>query len=170
MSAPTDCPAESARQSEHSPSVVGDSEVLAYILLDPDLYDLETGSLKAKAFSKSQLRAGTLSVCRTAHTSIQVAEEQVIAPQIARKPERSVAGALKAICSTIRSIRFDGAPVRTYCVVDDGRADFTGHAHIGFSPGVIFSGQNSKEAARGNLLLAFESEGGPKPLAQVFPA
>jgi hypothetical protein len=170
MSAPTDCPAESARQSEHSPSVVGDDEALVYILLSPDLYNIETRTMDARAFSKSKLREGTLSVCRAEHTSIQVAEEQVIAPQIARKPERSVAGALTAICGAIRCIRFDAASVRTYCVVDDGREDFTGHAHIGFSPRVSFSSQNSTQAARGNLLLAFESEGGPKPLAQVFPA
>lgn len=167
---PADCPKESSKQKEESPSIVEDREILAYVLMSPHYYDRESCRPKQTAFSKSKLKAGKLSVCRVAHTSLETVKKQVVEPQKERHPEWHLAGTLTSTCSRIREIRFKGVENRVYCIHDDGKQGFEGHAHIGFSESFDFSEINNRAAARGELLKAFESDRPPKRLEEVFSA
>lgn len=169
---PHPCPKELEQQNEHSPGVVESGELIVYILVDP--LQWENGFLKKSAFSKSQLQAGTLSVCRARYCTVDGAYKNIVAPLLDKDPNnRTLVGALSASCEKIRSILYEDLPTQAICVIDDGKDGFPAHAHMGFSAPSHTTGfwenqRNGKAAVRANLVLVFESNGSPKRLEEVF--
>lgn len=147
-----DCELEKHQQSVYSPSKVGNAECLLYCLVEPD--EIEGEIITPRAFGKSRLRNGELSVVRKSFSSTVEIEIKVVNPQLARNPERSFRGCLLANVANIREITADGH--RAVCVVDDGEVEFASHAHLAFSDSTIRGGKSVQVAVRENLLDVFD--------------
>lgn len=151
------CECEQALQSKHSPGLVQDDEEIVYCLIDPDLYDRDTSTLKNKAFSKTALRKTDLSVIRKHHSSSDEVQEKVINPQVARKPHRRFCGVLVCQSANIRAI--NNSTKQDFCVADAGLEGFASHAHLGFCNALASMSKSAQEAARSNLVAAFQTRG-----------
>ncbi|HEV2502313.1 MAG TPA: hypothetical protein VGV39_04525 [Mesorhizobium sp.] len=153
----SECQCELEQQSEHSPSVVGDDERIVFALIDPLTFENSVAR-----FSKSQLKAGTLSICRSDHCSSDEAHEAIVAPLVAKDPTRQDLGVYWATCQEIRSIMLvDGGGEGAFCVADDGLAHYPAHAHLGYSQPTDkkhLQG-NLRETARAKLADAFRRRG-----------
>lgn len=145
-----ECPKEAISQSVHSPGLVGDEEPIVYALVDPLTFS--DGSVKD--FSKSQLKAGTLSICRAAHCTAAEANECILTPLLS-KSDRKFQGAVWTDCASIRGIKLGGSEVGAFCVHDDALEDYRAHAHMAFSTPQDDKLRNEREAARGNLKELF---------------
>lgn len=145
-----ECPKEATSQSEHSPGLVKDEEPIVYALVDP----LTSKDGSVKDFSKSQLKSGTLSVCRAAHCTAEEAHECILTPLL-KNPDRKFEGAVWARCQSIRSIKLGSSEVGAFCVHDDALESYAAHAHMAFSSPEDEKLRNEREAARGNLKEIF---------------
>ncbi len=145
-----ECPKEATSQSEHSPGLVKDEEPIVYALVDP----LTSKDGSVKDFSKSQLKSGTLSVCRAAHCTAVEAQECILDPLLS-KPDRKFEGAVWARCESIRGIKLGSSEVGAFCVHDDALENYAAHAHLAFSSPEDEKLRNEREAARGNLKEIF---------------
>jgi len=156
MPAPQECQCENSLQSVHSPGLFEDREVIAYILFQPDQWDEHTGLTNA-ALAMSKLKKRDLSVCRVDFTDLSTIQKMVVQPYMEKKPHRRVVGALSCCCISIRGIK-TSQERRLFCVIDDGKRGFAGHALLGFSnhsPDPTFWQRNSRQAARLELVDLF---------------
>lgn len=163
------CRKELSQQKAASPGTVQLDETIVYVLIDP--LQVRDGEVQKSAFSHSSLRNGDLSVCRANHSSAQDIHKHVVGPILARDKSRRLVGALRALCSAIRNLRIGEPPEQAICVIDDGYDDFPAHAHLAYSEVTKAEGfweryRNARQALRGNLLLAFNADGGPRNLAE----
>lgn len=149
-----ECPKEAESQSPHSPGIVEDDEPIVYLIVDP--LTSENGSVKS--ISKSQLKSGTLSVCRSKYCDADEAKTLMLDP-LTSKAGRTFQGAAWASCSQIRSIKLGASNVGAFCVHDDALEDYSAHAHLAFSVPQEEKLRNEREAARGNLKELFLSNG-----------
>lgn len=147
-----ECAKESSRQSEYSPDVVQDDEIIVYALVEP-----LTSSVKA--ISKSGLKEGTVSVCRAGYTTGPEAKAKTVDVLIGKNSTRTDEGFLLAQCGEIRDIRLGTSNVGAFCVVDDGLPEHISHAHLGYSDPSDPKLRNDREAARANLLSLFNRRG-----------
>lgn len=151
------CDCEQVVQSQFSPGLVGNDEDIVYCLIDPDLYDRAAGTLKNKAFSKTDLRKTTLSVVRRRYSSDGEVEAKVIEPQVARNPQRQFCGVL--VCQSVEIRSINEICEQDICVADAGLEGFESHAHLGFSNEITAKSRSFQEAARSNLVAAFQNRG-----------
>ena len=155
---PTVCPLEAAKQSPHSPNKVSNADTLLFVLIEP--HNFAENALISRAFSRTELTKGEVSVSRKEHTTRSTLEEKVVSVLLKKDVRREFKGVLKAKCQKVRDIKTSYPSKRVFCVVDDGFEDNPGHAHIGFSEITKMGNGNEKTAYRANLILAF----GEKPL------
>jgi len=134
----------------HSEYIVGDHEIILYVLYEPKTYNKISGAL----FSKSDLKKGTLSVCRKNFSTKEEVFRQVINPLMCREGTFFI-GCIMTPCQLIRGIE-NSLSERLFCVIDDGEEFYSAHAHLGFSE-VIWGAQNDRTAARGELRNAFKA-------------
>lgn len=125
------CPEEIAKQSTHSPALVGDQERLGRFVYADDHVEDDTGDLKTGAFKMSDLieaeRKG-FSVTRIAHTTAQELLER--GAKFERGGEgRRFRGLGVGLAQEVRSI-CDRDGKRALCVVDDGLCDHRAHTLI----------------------------------------
>lgn len=151
------CPNERSQQSTYSPGVVTCGEPIVYALIEPDNY--RDGS--AQAFSKSRLKQGQLSVCRSAHARLEDARQAILDGMLAKDPNRSDRGIMWAPSDDIRMLRWPGTDEQAICLVDHGFKDYRAHAHIGLSNPSDPNTRNGFEAVRGQLLSVFRKNGCP---------
>lgn len=156
-----ECRTESDVQSPHSPGLVRNEEQIVYALVSP-----LTGSFKD--VSQSQLKAGTVSVCRADHCAGRVAKRHVVDVLLEKDSTRSDDGYLYATCADIRDLRLGESDVGAFCVVDDGLPHYPAHAHLGYSQPADDKLRNHRAAARGNLLKLL-NENGVQTLWSGFP-
>lgn len=173
-----DCPKECVQQKPDSPGPVGSSEVLIYIILDPDQW--EDGQLSTAAFEHERLRKPDdgISVQRAAYSSPELVTRNVVGPQLAKKPpkkqERTFVGAIFARCADIRELRLDTQEKqRAICVIDDGTHDDPAHALLSYSESAKAltkgeEGRSQKLAIRRNLISKFRGVKNPLHLEAVF--
>lgn len=147
-----ECEQEGSLQSQYSPGVVEDDEPIVYALVHP-----LTGSFKD--LSHSQLKAGTLSVCRAGHVSGPDARSNTVAVLLAKDETRRDDGFLYAKCKDIRAIKLGKSNVGAFCVVDDGLETYPAHAHLSYSIPSDEKLRNDRQTAKGNLLKLFRKAG-----------
>lgn len=147
-----ECPREATSQSEHSPGLVQDDEVIVYALVNP--LTSSVGQI-----SKSQLKASCLSVCRAGHISGPDAKSATVDVLLQKDTTRAHEGFLHALAGKIRAIRLGQSEVGAFCVIDDALENYRAHAHIGFSDPSDSKLRSEREAARGNLMLLFRERG-----------
>lgn len=146
-----ECEKELSQQSIYSPCAVAHEEMIVYALVDP-LTVWADGSVKE--ISKSDLKASTLSVCRAQYSTGAEAQAAIIGV----KPNRVDHGYYMAKCYDIRSILLPSSE-QGFCVIDDGLADYSAHAHIGYSIPAEEKSRSGREATRANLLKLFRKLG-----------
>jgi hypothetical protein len=156
------CAPEDEQQSEHSPGVVQNEEPLVIVT--------DTVDLTLKSFPNNKLKSGQLSVCRAALCRFDEMFAAVVGDVSA--PRIDYKGYFWALANEIRSIiakrntSRDKTPhlppkkVGAFCVIDDGEPDYKPHACLSYSrPSDNFWSLHDTVAARGDLLIAFESRG-----------
>jgi hypothetical protein len=159
------CPDEDTQQSEWSPSTVHNSEPLIFVLIQP----LTINESSVAYFEKGKLKNQTLSLCRGQHSTFSELKDKVIDPVCDADETRQYRGYSWAQCEEIRSIlavkRTSGngggeSTLAAFCIMDDGLEEYRAHARMGFSkPSDDFWAKHDREAARGNLLIAFQKRG-----------
>ena len=150
-----ECPAESVKQSQHSPSVVSDGESIVYALVEPITY--RDGSVTL--ISKSKLKDNEQSVCRAHYCTGADAKSKITEALIERDPSRIDQGFLYAHASEIRAVLLGETGEGAFCVIDDGLDGFEAHAVLGFSNPSDVKFRSHREAARANLVELLKSRG-----------
>lgn len=158
------------QKPDYSPDIVNDNEVIGYVLINPDHW--EDGVLSSAAFSKSKLKAGSLSVSRIDHTSAEDIQNNIIKPYIQKNPQRAFVGILVARCSKIRALKaVYPQNSRAICVIDDGNENDPAHAHLSFSDHSKENGywnRNDRMTIRASLKEVFQKRG-VLALEDIFP-
>ena len=168
------CPKELSKQSEFSPDKVHDKETLVYLLIDPR--QIKDGELTSTAFSKKELKQGTLSICRAGYSTAEDAKRNIFEPQFNKNSERKLVGAYKAICLNVRTIyatnrNTQQSAGRAFCVIDDGERNFPAHAVLAYSDITKkdkFWDKNDQTAVRENLIELFQNHSKPLDLEDCF--
>jgi len=152
-----DCPAEASKQSEHSPSKVGNSETLLYVLIEPHNY--EANGISARAFSRTELKNSQVSISRKNHIPRDILQKEVIDILLEKDQRRKFMGVLQAKCLKIRQLKTEEPKSRrAFCVIDDGTLKNVGHTHLGFSHTARQQTKSQWTAYRENLTLLFGEE------------
>lgn len=172
---PVACPEETT-EKHGSPGLIGNDELIAYLLFSPD--DIVAGKVQPTAFPVKRLKKkGDLSTSRPSHTTLKTIQDKVVTPR--QDGGSQCHGALTASAKAIRDIIVQdlrqSPPVdfQAFCVIDDPDLpnEYPGHSVIQFSDHTrpdFWGPKNIAAAAQGNLLLAFEASAGPLKLEDVF--
>lgn len=147
-----ECPKEATTQSSYSPGVVKDNEMIVYALVNP--LTSSVGQI-----SKSQLKAGQLSVCRAGHIKGPDAKRKTVDVLLAKDAARKHEGYLHATCQEIREVFLGTSRTGAFCVIDDALEDYAAHAHLGYSEPSDPKLRNDRETARANLMRTFIKRG-----------
>ena len=115
------------------------------------------------AFSHSKLKQGELSISRIQYTSADQVRQNIIDPQIERKPERRFVGIFIVKCTKLRSMKAAYPKnSRAICVIDDGTANDNAHAVLSYSTHAEeqnYWSRNDRYTVRANLIDAFQKRG-----------
>jgi hypothetical protein len=147
-----ECPKESVTQSPLSPGLVANDEPIAFGLIEP--LSFKDGEV---IVSHSQLRSGSLSICRAQYITAEQAREKIVDDLIAKDSTRLDRGHCWAPCHAIRAITLidpktrEDTGVGAFCVIDDALPKYDAHAHIGYSEPQEDRLRNSRQAARAQL-------------------
>lgn len=124
-----ECPEEQARQSEFSPSIVLDDEILGRFISHSHQLVSDRRHLATAAFQTSNITTGNgFSVLRLAGVKWRAYRESV-RTALRKPPDWIPLGVAVADCSEIRAL-VDAAGSRLFCVIDDGLPQFASHVLI----------------------------------------
>jgi hypothetical protein len=148
--------------------------------------DRDIADHSLKMFHNGKLKSGELSVCRASVCTFEKMYDQVVGTD-RTSPKMDYKGYMWALAGEVRGILAkrnnarDKTPhltpkkVGAFCVVDDGEPDYPAHACLGYAhPSGDFWSLHETVAARGDLLIAFQTRGMTRDVAtppfQALPA
>ena len=156
------CPQEKTSQSEYSPGIVDNSEIILRLIFSPLQWDEKNNELKPAAFNRSELKGRGSSVERKKYTNLEFLrnKSQNIGKTASSK---KFMGVVSCLCDSVRKIRDDNNQ-QAFCVLDTATIDDRGHADLLFSSKY----QNSKQLKlREKLMDSFYPP--LVPIEQLYP-
>jgi len=146
------CPQENTSQSEHSPGIVGDSEILLRLIFSPHHWDEIKNELKPAAFMRSELSGRGFSVERKKYSSSEYLTKK--SQTIGRSNSKKIfVGIIRCLCLSVRNI-VDDTNQQAFCILDTATIEDRGHADIRFSSDYK---RSSQLKLRGKLTECFDS-------------